>query len=108
MISPCAACIEQIGCGNQRACALRGELSKRPKFFRAACSPTTGASPARAPVNPTEPHQRTKNQEEDDDFLGIPNPPSRAANGCLEAVFCGAAEAAAASSILRTEEGDGS
>jgi hypothetical protein len=47
-------------------------------------------------------------QEDDGDFLGIPNPPNSAANGCLEADFCGAAEAASASSTLRTEAGDGS
>jgi hypothetical protein len=48
-------------------------------------------------------------QHHDDevDFLGMPNPPSNAANGCFEPDFCGAA-AAAASSTLRIEDADGS
>jgi hypothetical protein len=57
-------------------------------------------------VDQIEPRQRTTNQE-DDDFLGIPKPPNNAANGCFEAGFCGAEEAAV-SSILRIEDGDGS
>jgi hypothetical protein len=47
------------------------------------------------------------NHDDEVDFLGIPNPPSKAASGCFEPDFCGAPEAAA-SSTLRTEDGDGS
>jgi hypothetical protein len=42
-------------------------------------------------------------------FLGIPNPPSNAANGCLDPTFCGAvADEAAASSTFRMEAAEGS
>jgi hypothetical protein len=47
-------------------------------------------------------------QDDEGVFLGIPNPPSNAASGCFEADFCGAAEAEADSSTLRTDDGDGS
>jgi hypothetical protein len=100
MISPCAA-----GCGNQRAA---GRAFEAPELLPRRLRPRYRRKPSPRPRRTApEPRQRIKNQEEDDDFLGIPNPPSKAANGCFEAVFCGAEEAAA-SSILRTEEGDGS
>jgi len=56
-----------------------------------------------------EPARRARNnQPYDDDFRGMPNPPSNAASGCFEDGFCGADPAASASSTLRTEAGDGS